>query len=252
MYKRQAEAVAAFAKAFVAPVVSIGASSSSGSGGPPPAVAAGASGSGRPSPAANVYPASVKSISNELRRAAFGKSHVKGDWGKLWKAVKDRRKHQETWDLNAEKRLTFSAAGMVRFAKCKKVAPWVAASPHDLPTDYVPTENDKRLEIIDTLLAEHSPDTEAFDDLKQTCMLIYGFEGSISDLMSTFAKERPEDVTIGPAEAANLPAPVAAAQTARALTVSQRRRAVAGIFFNFIETARGESCLLYTSPSPRD
>ena len=42
----KAEAIAGFAKAVVAPVVSIGASSSSGSGGPPPAVAAGASGSG--------------------------------------------------------------------------------------------------------------------------------------------------------------------------------------------------------------
>ena len=125
----KAEAIAGICQsAIVAPVVSIGASSSSGSGGPPPAVAAGASGSGGPSPAVDVPPGSAKSISNELRKAAFGKSHTKGDWGKLWKAVKDRRKHQSFWDEDAEKRLQYSAGGMVRFTKGKTVNPWVAAN----------------------------------------------------------------------------------------------------------------------------
>ena len=81
----KAEAIVGFAKAakaIVAPVVSIGASSSSGSGGLSPAVAAGASGSGGPSPVVDVPPGASKSISNELCKAAFGKSHTKGDWGK--------------------------------------------------------------------------------------------------------------------------------------------------------------------------
>ena len=146
----KAEAIAGFTKAVVAPVVSIGASSSSGSGGLPPAVAAGASGSGGPSPAVEVLPGAAKSISNELRKAAFGKSHTKGDWGKLWKAVKDRRKHQQFWDQDPEKRLQYSAGGMVRFTKGKTVTPWVAANADDLPPDYVPSEEHKRLAIVDS------------------------------------------------------------------------------------------------------
>ena len=75
----------------------------------------------------------MKSISNELRHAAVDNSHVKGDRGKMWKAVKDRRKHQTFWDQDPEKRLTFSAGGMLRFNNGKKVHPWVAANPTDLP-----------------------------------------------------------------------------------------------------------------------
>ena len=141
-------------------MVAIGASSSSGSGGPSPVVVAGASGSGGPSPAVRVYPASAKSISDELRRGAFGKSHVEGDWSKLWKSVKDRRKHQTFWDHDPERRLTVSAAGMVRFVKGKKVMPWIASNASDLPPDYVPFEEDKRLAIIDTLLGQHNPGEE--------------------------------------------------------------------------------------------
>ena len=192
----QAQAIAGFAKAVVAPVVSIGASRSSGSGGPPPAVAAGASGSGGPSPAVDMPPGSAKSISNELRKAAFGKSHTKGDWGKLWKAVKDRRKHQTFWDQDPEKRLMYSAGGMVRFTKGKTVNPWVAANATDLPTDFTPTEEHKRLAIVDVLLESSAQGEELFEDLKATCALIWGFEGKIDDLMDAFANERAEDVKL--------------------------------------------------------
>ena len=119
-----------------------------------------------------------------------------GDWGKLWKAVKDRRKHQSFWDEDAEKRLQFSASGMVRFAKGKTVKPWVAANASDLPPDYTPTEDHKRLAIIDTFLSGTSQGEELFEDLKSSCAMIWGYEGPVDELMDAFANEKDEDIVM--------------------------------------------------------
>ena len=82
----------------------------------------------------------------------------------MWNAVKDRRKHQHFWGEEPEKRPTFSAAGMVRFNKGKKVHPWVATNPN-LPRHFTPSEEDKRLAIIDVILEPCNPGEELFDDL---------------------------------------------------------------------------------------
>ena len=92
---------------------------------------------------------------------------------------------------------------MVRFVKGKKVAPWVAANPDDLPSDYTPSEDDKRWAIVDTLLDQQKPGEESFEDLKATCLMIWSFEGAISDLMNVFANEAPEDIVLKGSEAAD-------------------------------------------------
>ena len=84
----------------------------------------------------------------------------------------------------------------MRFTKGKTVNPWIAANADDLPTDFAPTEEHKRLAVVDVLLEASAQGEELFEDLKATCALIWGFVGKIVDLMSAFANERAEDVKL--------------------------------------------------------
>ena len=57
---------------------------------------------------------------------------------------------------------------MVRFTKGKNVLPLMVANATDLPPDYTPSEEHKRLAIVDVLLESSNQGEELFDDLKAT------------------------------------------------------------------------------------
>ena len=59
--------------------------------------------------------------------------------------------------------------------------PWVAENPSDAPPKYVPTDDDIRGAIIDTLLGQKAPGDPDFDDLKDACIMITGYEGPNSE-----------------------------------------------------------------------
>ena len=104
-----------------------------------PSVAASSS-SGAP-PTSTMDPARRKTITDEVRKTAFGKSRVKGNCCKVWRVIKDLCKHQEQCDGDEARRLKFSDAGVVRFAKGKKRPWWVATEPHSiLPCNYQPVK----------------------------------------------------------------------------------------------------------------
>ena len=126
----------------------------------------------------------------------------------------------------------------MRFTKGKTVNPWVAVAV-DLPDDYTPSEEHKRLAIVDVLLATTTTGEELFDDMKATCALVWGFEGKIDDLMNAFANEKDEDVILEGQELVDTPAPKRAEVIRRVRLVSQLRRTAAVVFFNSITTARG-------------
>ena len=83
--------------------------------------------------------------------------------------------------------------------------------------------------MIDTLLGDHSPGEEPFEDLKATCQMIWGFEGPIADLMTVFANETAEDITIKGSELAVQSAKQKAALTTRAPCVYTQASSCGGL-----------------------